>query len=206
MGEKRATRIDKKRDVKPTVHTDFKNAVYRLADISDVSVMDLIEEMTIHALRSKRILEELSPHFVRSVRYKNILYPGHRDAEHIGHSNSGVNYVRMKTRLKADTFEELKDIATALDVRPARACAVLIQESFHSQYFMDNYIKRHLQANITDRQLLELKKIMEYINRDVNYNVSWATLLSYIMQEVKEPARTLKEKVNTFVIKHWKDR
>ncbi|MGG0656426.1 hypothetical protein [Rummeliibacillus pycnus] len=206
MGENRATRIDKKRDVKPTVHTDFKNAVYRLADISDISVMDLIEEMTIHALRSKRILEDLSPHFVRSVRFKNILYPGHGNAEHVGHSSTGVNYVRMKTRLTADTFEDLNDIAIALDIRPARACAVLIHESFHSQYFMDNFIKRHLQANITDRQLLELKKIMEYIERDVNYNVSWATLLSYIVQEVKEPAKSLKEKVNTFVIRHWKDR
>lgn len=205
MGEIRATRCDKKRDVKPTVHTEFKSAVYRLAEISDVSVMKLIEEMTIYALRSKRILDNISTHFVRSVRFKNVLYPGHREAEWIGDSASGINYVRMKTRLTEEVYEELNDIAIGLDVRPARACAILIEEAFHSQFFIDNYIKQHLQSNVTDYQLLELKKIMEYINRDDNYNVSWASLLSYIMQEVKEPAKTLKEKVNTFVIKYWKD-
>lgn len=206
MGERRAPRIDKKIDVKATVHIEFKKQIYKMAEISDVSVMNFMDIMLKHALKSKRILDELSPHFIRSVRFKNVLYPGHRKAEHIGDSETGVNYVRIKTRLTVDTFEDMKLIADGLDVKPARACAILIHEAFHSQYFIDGYVKKYLGQNITDDQLIKLKEIMEYINRDINYNLNWGTLLSYIVQEVKEPAKNIKEKVNSFVINHWKDK
>lgn len=205
IGEKRAPRIDKKRDVKPTIHSELKEMIYRLATITDVSVMDLVEEMTMHALKSKRILNSLSPHFVRDFNIDNTLYVGHRTAKRLGPSESGINFVRVKTRLSEQTFTTLSTVAYGLDVRPARACAILIEDAIHSEYFIDNYIKRYLKSNITDHQLLELKKIFEYINRDENFNVSWANLLSYIVREVKEPMRDIKEKVNNFIIKSWRE-
>lgn len=205
MGERRAPRIDKKIDVKATVHIEFKKQIYKMAEISDVSVMNFVDIMLKHALGSKRILSELSPRFIRSVRFKNILYPGHRKAEHIGDSQTGVNYARIKTRLTVDTFENMKLIADGLDVKPARACAILIHEAFHSQYFIDGYVKKYLGQNISDYQLIKLKEIMEYINRDINYNLNWGTLLSYIVNEVKEPAKNITQKV-TVVINNWKDK
>lgn len=198
-------RIDKKRDVRPTVHTELKEVIYNLAYITEVSVMDLVEEMTIHSLRSKRILSDLSPYFVRDLRINNVLYVGHRDAERLGPTSGGINFVRVKTRLNEDIFSDLSAIAYALDVRIARACAILIEDALHCQYFLDGYIKRYLTSNITDQQLLELKKIFEYVNREENFNVSWATLLSYIVREVKEPMKNIKEKVNNFVIKNWRE-
>lgn len=207
MGEKRATRSDKKRDVKLSVHTEFKEAIYRLSFITGVSVMNTVEEMLKHAIQSKRILNELSSSFVRDIKIDNILYVGHKDAERYAPTPlANINYVRVKTRLTQNDYHVLATIAYALDVRPARACAILINESFHSPYFLDNYIKQFLKQNITDQQLLELKKIMEYANRDENININWTTLLSYIVREVQEPVASIKEKVNSFVIKHWKDK
>lgn len=205
-GERSAPRIDKKRDVKPTVHTEFKETIYNLASITDVSVMDLVEEMTMYSIRNKRILKDLSPYFVRDVYIDKTLYIGHRNADRLGPTSGGINFVRVKTRLTQDVFADLAMIAYALDVRPARACAILIDDALHSQDFLDGYIKRYLTSNVSDHQFLELKKIFEYVNRDENYNVSWATLLSYIVREVKEPLTSIKEKVNSFIIKSWQDK
>lgn len=207
MKQKRAVRSDKKVDVKLSVHTEFKEAIYRLAFITNVSVMDTVEALLKHAIQSKRILEEISPAFVRDIKIDNIIYVGHLDAEkYLPTPKANINYVRIKTRLTQNDYHVLVTIAYALDVRPARACTILVNESFHSPYFLDNYIQRYLQKNIPDRQLLELKKLIEYANREENYNINWASLLSYIMQEVKEPVvSTIKEK-SKLVINHWKNR
>lgn len=207
MEGKRAVRSDKKVDVRLSVHTEFKEAIYRLSFITNVSVMDTVEVMLKHAIQSKRILEDISPSFVRDIKIDNILYVGHFDAEkYIPTPKANINYVRIKTRLTQTDYHVLATIAYALDVRPARACTILVNKSFHSPYFLDNYINQYLQRNMPDHHLLELKKIMEYANRDENYNINWASLLSYIMREVKEPVvSTIKEK-SKLVINHWKNK
>lgn len=207
MEKKRAVRSDKKRDVMATIHAEFKEMIYRLSHITDISVMNTVETMLLHAMRSKRILSDLSPSFVRNIKIDNVLYVGHENAERFKPTPiANPNYVRVKTRLKQNDYHMLATIAYGLDVRPSRACAILIHESMHSQYFLDNYIKKHISENITDSQLIELKRIMEYVNRDENYNLSWADLLNYIMREVQEPVANMKEKVNTFIINHWKNK
>lgn len=207
MSEKRAVRSDKKKDVKLSVHTEFKEAIYRLAFITNVSVMDTVESMLKHAIQSKRILDDISPSFVRDIKIDNIIYVGHLDAEkYLPTPKANINYVRIKTRLTQNDYHVLATIAYALDVRPARACAILVEETFHSPYFLDNYIKQYLQKNITDPQLLELKKIMEYADRDDNYNINWASLLSYIMREVKEPVVSTIKKTSKLVINHWNNK
>lgn len=206
MGKIRATRSDKKRDVRLTIHTEFKESIYRLSHITDISVMDIVEDMTLFAMNSKRILSDLSSHMVRNIKIDNVLYVGHENAERFKPSPiKNPNYVRVKTRLKQNDFHVLSTIAYGLDVRPARACAILINESFHNQYFLDNYIKEYLSKNISDEQLIELKKIMEYVNRDSNYNLNWGNLLNYIIREVQEPVATIKEKAQ-LVINHWKNK
>lgn len=190
--------------MKLSVHTEFKEAIYRLAFITNVSVMDTVESMLKHAIQSKRILDDISPSFVRDIKIDNIIYVGHLDAEKYPPTpKANINYVRIKTRLTQNDYHVLATIAYALDVRPARACAILVDETFHSPYFLDNYIKQYLKKNITDPQLLELKKIMEYANRDDNYNINWASLLSYIMREVKEPVVSTIKKTSKLVINHW---
>ena len=207
MGEKRATRSDKKRDVKLTVHTEFKEAIYRLAFITDVSVMDTVEATLKHAIHSKRILNDISPAFVRNIKVDNVLYVGHIDAEkYVDTPRANPNYVRVKTRLTQNDYHILATIAYAMDVKPARACAILVNEAFHTNYFLDNYIKRYMQRSISDHKFLELKKIMEYAERDDNYNLNWATLLSYIVREVSEPLATAKKKLDSLVINHWRNK
>ncbi|OMC80920.1 hypothetical protein [Viridibacillus sp. FSL H8-0123] len=204
VGE-RSVRSDKKRDVKITVHTELKEMIYKLAYITDTTVMHLVEDMVIYAIGSKRILGEYSPCIVRDIRIDNALYVGHKDAERVGKSPSGINYVRVKTRLTEQEFTKLSSIAYGLDVRPARAAAILVDEAVHDEYFVDRYAKRYLTKNISDEQLMELKKIIEYISRDVEYNVSWANLLSYIIREVTDPVIEIKDKVNSFIVKSWRD-
>lgn len=189
-----------------SIHTEFKEAIYRLSHLTNVSVMNTVETMLMHSMQSKRILKDLSPYYVRTIKIDNVLYVGHENAERFKPTPvANPNYVRVKTRLKQSDYHALSTIAYGLDVRPSRACAILINEAFHSQYFLDNYIKRYLMENISDKQLLELKRIMEYVNRDENYNLNWSNLLSYLMREIQEPIRTLKEN-GKFTINIWKDK
>ncbi|MGG0663386.1 hypothetical protein ABE042_04680 [Viridibacillus arvi] len=204
MGE-RSVRSDKKRDVKITVHGELKESIYRLAFITNTPIKNLVEEMIIYALRSKRILHELAPHFVRDVRIDNVLYVGHKD-NHVGHSPTGLSYSRIKTRVTEQTFTAINTIAYGLDVRPARVAALLTFEALHDVTFVDTYIKKYLEENLNDYQILELKKIIDYIRRDFDTDVGWASLLSFVIEEVREPLTNLKEKVNTFVIKSWQDK
>lgn len=207
MENKKSFRSDKKRDVKVTVHTEFKESIYRLSFVTGNSVMVVVEDLLLFAMRSKRILEELSPYIVRSIKIDNVLYVGHENAKRFSPTPiKSLNYVRVKTRLKRNDYHVLATIAYGLDVKNARACAILINESFHNQLFLDNYIEKYLSKNITDEQLLQLKRIIEYVNRDANYNLNWGNLLDYIMREIKEPLESVKEKVDSFIINHWKNK
>lgn len=206
MGERSGPRIDKKRDVKPRVHAELKDMIYRLASITDVSVIELSERLIRYAGNDKRILSDLSSYFVRSININNVLYVGHLKAPRIGKSPTGINYVQIKTRLNENIYFRTAEIALALDVTTTRCAAILINEAFHNEIFMDSYVKEFLSGHITDHQLRQLRLIIDYVNRDENYNVSWATLLSYIMNEVKEPIVEVKEKVNNFIVNHWRDK
>lgn len=206
MGKKRATRCDKKRDVRLTVHTEFKEVIYRLSYITEVSVMDTVEEMVLFAMRSKRILESMSTRFVRNIKIDNILYVGQNNPERFEPTPiRNPNYVRIKTRLTQNDFHILSAIAYGLDIRPARACTILITEAFHSQYFLDNHIKKYISENISDRNLLDLKYVMEYANRDENYNLNWGDLMSYLMREITEPIESIVGKTK-LKINSWKSK
>lgn len=203
MGE-RKQRSDKKKDVKVTVDVYLKDAIYRLAYLTQTKVKDACEQMIKFAMTDTDIINSIALHFRRDIRINSALYVGSTSNTRVDMRIQGEKE-RMSTRLTARDFEVLSAFAYALDVRPARAAAVLIEMTMRDYRFVNNYVKCYLHSNLDDKQMRELRSILSFINANTDEHFTWATLLSTIANEVSTPIARVKDAVNEFVIRSWRD-
>lgn len=201
---KRKTRSDKKRDVKPTVDINLKDAIYRLSFITKTPVKDVAEIMIEHAFNNREIINGISISFRRDIRLDSTLYKGHIDNPHIGRRIPGVNE-RLTVRLTQQSFEVVSALAYALDVNSSRVCAILLDASMRNFDFINSYINKYLKSELSPYQLKELKNLLRYVNEGIEEKINLATLLSYIIDEVNAPIVNVKDAVTDFVIHHWRD-
>lgn len=200
----RKQRSDKKRDVKPTLRVELKDAIYRLSYITQTHVKDVAEQMVIFALKDVTTIDTLSRSFRRNIRINNTLYRGHIDNPRIARREPGV-CERLTLRLVSQDYESLSVIAYALDVNPTRACALLLDASMRDFRFINTYVSRYLKTQLTLAQMKELRSILRYVNEDVGDQMTLASLLSVIVDEVSAPVTRIKDAVNEYVVKHWRD-
>lgn len=208
MEKQRKIRSDKKRDIKPTIPCELKEAIYRLSHITNTPVKLLGEKMCQYGFSNKRILDCLSPKFKRDIRIDNTFYRGDCARSSITKRTRNGECERITLRFRSQDYELINALAYAMDCTVARACAVLLELIFSDIDFIDAYVKEYLEDNLNRKQMNELKKVMNYINkinyRDNNEGHSWASLLSHIVDEVKAPVENAQEIVNDFVVNYWK--
>ncbi|MGE7924734.1 hypothetical protein ACQKND_16345 [Viridibacillus arvi] len=203
QNEQRKTRSDKKRTIKPTLPLIVKNTVYRLSHITRTPVKDVAEKMCLFAIEDKNIIKSIAKKFRRDVRIDNTYYCGDITNASVVKRTQPGECERITLRLTGEAYEVIVVLAYALDCRPSRACALLIEESLTNSDFVNEYVKSHIEGKLDKNRMTELKKVMEYINRGEEEEYNWATLLSYIVDEVKKP-NNVKNMVNDFIINHWK--
>lgn len=201
----RKIRSDKKRDVKPTINIDLKDAIYRLAYITQTAVKDVCEQLVRYAINDGDILGELALNFKRDIRLHNTFFNGHRNFNPIAKREGGETE-RISLRLVENDYEILTALAYALDVRPTRVCALLLDAGMSDYRFVNNYVMRYLHGKISDQNTKELREILRYMNKVSGEHHTMASLLSAIVDEVREPVTRIKEAVGEFVIKHWRDK
>lgn len=214
LGEKRQ-RKDKKRDIKPTIQYSLKSSIYRISYITDTPVKTIGEELTIAALRDKKVIDRLSIFFQRDFLYGNTLFRGHGESQHIGHRSEGKNE-RITIRFTQEIYRMITDLAFALDCSKARVVAILLEAIVKDMQVLNSYIKGYLGEHLTEKQMLELRNILRNINssqwvqlaedqktKQVEY-YSWASLLSFIVDDVNMPIYRVKEMVSEFLKKHKK--
>lgn len=199
-------RSDKKRDVKPTILVKIKDAVYRLSYITKTSVKDVGEQMIIHSINSRKIVDDLSKYFRRQIHMKDTIFRGNIEMPRIAKREEGERE-QVTTRLKQRDYEIVSALAYALDVSPTRVCAILLDAAMHDFDFINSYVRKYLTTELTPGQLNELQKILLFVNNDdeVEEKLSLADLLSRIVNEVSAPITKLKDTVNDFIIKNWRD-
>ena len=204
MKGERKQRSDKKRDVKPTVNFEVKDAIYRLAYLTKTTVKDTCEQMIKFAMNDVESIDNLSQHFRRAIRINQTFHNGKPSNIPIDKRLQDGGE-RMTTRLTEYDFEILNAYAYALDVRPARAAAVLIDIAIRDYRFVNNYVMRYLHGEISKEDAKELREILRYMNRVTGEHHTMASLLGAIVDEVSSPIIRIKDAVNEFVIKHWRD-
>lgn len=204
-GSVRKVRSDKKRDVSPTIQLELKDTIYRISYVINTPVKDIVESICIFGMHSRKVMTTLSKHFKRNIKFQNTLFIGHLDHPSIKRFEKGVQTERIGTRFKQQDYETLVTLAFALDVTPSRAAALLLDTSIRHSDFVNSYFQQYLSKSIDYNRMVELKKIITFINDNNPHEerVSWLALISYIYAEIKDSALSLNESLNDFIDK-WK--
>ena len=200
----RKERSDKKRDVKPIITIELKDAIYRMAYITQTPIKDVAESMVVHAVSEREIIDNLSQSFRRDVRIDNTLKYGHIGNKRISKREEGERE-RITLRLTQRTYEVVAVLAYALDVSATRVCALLLDESMRDFRFINGYVSRHISDKITESQMRELRSILRYVNEDADDQMTLASLLSSIVDEVSAPVTRMKDAVSEFIVRNWRD-
>ena len=204
-GSVRKVRSDKKREVKPTIHIELKDTIYRVSYVVDTPVKDIAETICLFGLNSRKVITHLSENFKRNVRFHNTLFMGDLDKPSVQRLKPGTRTERISTRLKQPDYENLVTLAFALDVTPSRAAALLLDASVRHSDFVNSYFQQHLSKTLDFNRMVELKKIISFINTNSPYDetISWLSLVSYIYAELKDSAVSFNDTLNDFIDK-WK--
>ncbi|ARK21358.1 hypothetical protein [Sporosarcina ureae] len=204
MGE-RKVRSDKKRSINPTVSLELRDCIYRLAFITETPIKDVIADILIEGSQRKKPMDHLSKHFIRDVRIGNSLYMGDNQRVTINRQSATGKTVRISTRVTQGMYSDLEGIAYSMGSSVSKACALLLEATIRDVEFVNEFVKRYIEANVDEKRMKELKKVLKYINAGNPYDerMSWPTLLSYLVDEVKVGAEKLQDTVQDFVISRW---
>lgn len=196
VGERRV-RSDKKKEVKPLLSINLKDAIYRLSYITHSPVKDVCEQLCIAVMNDRKIITDLSMFFIRDIRIDSTIYLGRSENKRLKKRIEGARE-RVTIKFKAKDYAFIYDLAYALDCSPSRVVAVLLEIAMQDIRIVNQYIKQHLENELTEAQMKELRNIMRYINTVNDTNLPWASLLSQIFDEVGPIAR-LKDAITEFL-------
>lgn len=204
MGE-RKVRSDKKRSINPTVSLELRDCIYRLAFITETPIKDVIADILIEGSQRKKPMDHLSQYFIRDVRIGNALYMGDNQRMAINRQSSTDKTVRISTRVTQGMYSDLEGIAYSMGSSVSKACALLLDATIRDVEFVNEFARKYIEANVDEKRMKELQKVLKYINAGNPYDerMSWPTLLSYLVDEVKEGAEKLQDTVTEFVINRW---
>ncbi|WP_216667927.1 hypothetical protein [Sporosarcina jiandibaonis] len=199
-------RNDKKRDIKPTVTRELKDCIYRLSFITDTPVKDVIEEILIAGSQRRKVVSYLSQYFLRDVRIANTLYMGDLNRIPIKKRASTGRNERVSTRVTESMHDSLSALAYAMGCSVSKACALLVDATVRDTDFVNEFAKGYIEKNVDEERMRELKKVLKYINAGNPFDerISWAALLSHLLEEVQVHAEKVQDTVSEFVINHWK--
>lgn len=187
MERVRKIRSDKKRDVKPTVPLALRECVDRLSYITNRPIKDICEEICIHGLYSRKVIELLSEKFRRNYAFQSTVFIGKLDREPAQKdSTKGIKH-RLTIRFKQDTYEQINRLSYSLDVTPSRATALLLDATIRNSEFINQFLEKHVVRGLDANRQKELKAILKFINKNNPYDkeVTLSALVAYYFDEIK---------------------
>lgn len=204
----RKTRSDKKRDISPTISAELRDCIYRLSFITNKPVKDVAEAICLNGLKRRKVLEYLSQYFRRPVRVDPTLYRGNSEGPSVGQREHVGKTKRIAIRFKAQDHAVIAALAFAMDCTVSRSCAVLLDASVRDGDFINEFVQQYLEENLDAERVTELKKILRYVNTNNPYGeeYTWASLLSLMINEVREVTAKVADAATDFIVKNWRDK
>lgn len=200
----RGQRSDKKRDVKPTLKLDLKDAIYRLSNITYTPVKDVCPSLCMFVIKDRKTIEHLSQFFKRDLLFDNTMFRGHVTNKTIS-KRINVPGERVTIRFSQSEYSAIALLAFSLDCTVSRATAILLEISMSQARFVNAYIKEFLQHELSESQMREFKEILRYINKNGESHHSWASLLAHVVDEVGSPVNRIKEAISSFIDLNWRE-
>ena len=207
LGESlRKRRSDKKRDVKPTIDVNLKDAIYRLSFVTRTPVKEVCEELCLYSINNRKTRDNISNYIRRDIRLDNTFFNGNREREELPINTKGETE-RISLRLTSEVHEMVNVLAYGLDCTVSKACALLLHEGMNDFEFVNHYVRKYLEDSLDEHTLREVEKIVSYVEKENGESKdSWAAVLSAMVDEVKKPVITAKEVVGEFLISNWRDK
>jgi hypothetical protein len=202
--EQRKVRSDKKRDIKPTISVELKNCISSLSYITNTPVKDVGETLCEKGMQSRKVMEYLSQYFRRDLRFSNTIFIGNLERESLQNKYQSGKNERITIRFSQTAYENISNLAQALDVTKSKATALLLDASIRNTNLLNAYVKLYLHENIDQARMKELKLILKYINKNNPYKeeISWFSLLAMIFEDIKDSSVGIKDKVHTWMDKY----
>lgn len=116
----RATRSDKKRDVRPTIPITLKECIYRISYITNSPVKDVCVDIYKAGVVSRKVVDHLSVFFRRQIWLDQTLYRGSLANPSIKEQIPGGPKERITMRFSQQSFENIRALGYALDVTRQR--------------------------------------------------------------------------------------
>lgn len=194
----RKTRIDKKKEVQPTLSIDLKDAIYRLGYVTHTNVKDLCEYLCHTLLIERKTFNDLSKYFQRGLIFEGSIIRGHLDNEQIEKRFNGRTG-KVTIKFKRADYEAICSLGYALNVTPSRTVAILLDLAMNDPDIVDQYIKDYLTSEVTSSQMMELKYLLEYVNGSNEDQLTWTDFFKQIHEEKGSPMIDMKEIVNEYL-------
>ena len=183
----RKTRSDKKRDVKPTVPILLKECVEKLSYITRIPIKQICEEICESGLHNKIVIEHLSQYFRRNYLFKNNVFMG--DLEKMSLQSERIEGIkeRITIRFKQGSYEEINNLAYALDVTPTKATALLLDATIRNSDYINSFLQRNIVEKLDTSRQKELKAVLKFINKNNPYDkeITISALVAYYFDEIK---------------------
>lgn len=197
----RATRSDKKQDIKPTIPIQLKETVYRLSYITNTPVKDVGVAFCEMGITSPKVVSYLSNYFKRDIWLKNTLYRGNLENPSIRLEEAEGIKERITLRFTQTSYENIRRLAYTLDVTPSKATGYLLDTSIRNADLVNSFVRSFIAKNLEPRKMKELKAVLQFINKNNPYDeeISWVNLLSYIFEEIKEGSANLNQTVTRWI-------
>jgi len=202
VGE-RQQRADKKRDIKPTIALELKDVIYRISHMTYIPVKDVCQQMTILVLKDRKSMEQLSKYFKRDLRVENTFFMGSITNEGIVKRRKEAGE-RVTIRYTQKEYESLAALSYALDCTPSRTVALLLEIGMQNIKFINAFIKQHLQKELSNTQMRELREILKYVSEVDDTHHSWASLLALVNEEIGSPVQNIRESITEFIKMKWR--
>lgn len=200
----RKVRSDKKKDVKPTVDLDLYECVSRISHITNTPMKDVGEVFCKNGLYSKKVIEHLSARFRRNYNFNNTLFIGDKElvSERIKKKSNATR--RLTLRFKQETYDDLADLAYAMDTTVTTAASILLHASVRNTDIVNEYVGNYVEDVLDENRKKQLRLVLDYIRKENPYqtnDITLAQLISYIMDEFMGQSRNIKKAVEDWLSK-----
>lgn len=198
----RKVRSDKRKDVKPTVDLDLYDCVARISHITNTPMKDVGELFCKNGLYSKKVIEHLSSRFRRNYDFNNTLYLGNKELLSQRVKKKSYTTTRITMRFRQETFDDLADLAYALDTTVSTAAAILLDASVRNTDIVNEYVSQFIEDTLDDGRKKQLRLVLDYIRKENPYetnDITLAQLVSYIMDEFMGQTRNIKKTIEDWL-------
>ncbi|NRG45508.1 hypothetical protein HRF87_12115 [Bacillus sp. CRN 9] len=202
--KKRKTRSDKKKDIKPTINIKLHECINRLSYITNKPVKGVGVHICMAGLESKKVIELLSNNFRRNYKMKSTVYFGDLNKPGLKIKKGESVKRRITLRFVQPSFDQIAELAFALDVTPSSATAILLDAAVRNTDVVNNYLKEYVEETLDNNRMRELKEVLDFINRNNPYDEEFtlSRLVNYLFEDMMDSTRNISKVIGNWIDKY----